>query len=112
MESQCAMVFSPFNSPEATSHNGDSRPIVQGEGLSAMTAALTLGVEIGDDKAVEHQYARERLAAARQRQVAIAGRDRTTLQLASPLTHVYARATVGLNANVAWATHGGTVASG
>ena len=36
-------------------------------------------------------------------------RDRTTFQLASPLAHVYDRATVRLNANVAAATHGETV---
>lgn len=36
-------------------------------------------------------------------------RDRTTLQLASPLAHVYDRATVRINANVAAATHGETV---
>ena len=36
-------------------------------------------------------------------------RDRTTLQLASPLTNVYDRATVRINANVAAATHGESV---
>ncbi len=36
-------------------------------------------------------------------------RDRTTLQLASPLANVYDRATVRLNANVAHATQGETV---
>ena len=36
-------------------------------------------------------------------------RDRTTLQLAGPLAHVYDRATLRLNANVAAATHGETV---
>ena len=36
-------------------------------------------------------------------------RDRTILQLASPLAHVYDRATVHFNANVASATHGETV---
>ena len=40
---------------------------------------------------------------------AVHDRDRTTLQLASPLAHVYDRATVRLNANVASATHGETV---
>lgn len=33
-------------------------------------------------------------------------RDRTTLQLAAPLAHVYERSTVRINANVAAATHG------
>jgi hypothetical protein len=36
------------------------------------------------------------------------GRDRTTLKLAGPLAHVYERATVRINANVAAATHGET----
>jgi hypothetical protein len=36
-------------------------------------------------------------------------RDRTTLHLASPLPHVFDRATLRLNANVAAATHGETV---
>jgi len=36
-------------------------------------------------------------------------RDRTTLQLASPLTKVYDRTTVRINANVAAATHGESV---
>ena len=36
-------------------------------------------------------------------------RDRTTLQLASPLAYVYDRATVRINANVAAATHGESV---
>jgi predicted phage baseplate assembly protein len=36
-------------------------------------------------------------------------RDRTTLQLAGPLAHVYDRATMRLNANVAAATQGETV---
>jgi hypothetical protein len=36
-------------------------------------------------------------------------RDRTTLQLASPLANVYDRATVRINANVAAATHGESV---
>ena len=36
-------------------------------------------------------------------------RDRTTLQLASPLANVYDRATVHINANVAAATHGESV---
>jgi hypothetical protein len=39
----------------------------------------------------------------------IIDRDRTTLQLASPLIHVYDRATVRINANVAAATHGESV---
>ena len=36
-------------------------------------------------------------------------RDRTTLQLASPLANVYDRASVRINANVAAATHGESV---
>ena len=36
-------------------------------------------------------------------------RDRTTLKLAAPLTHVYDRGTVTINANVAAATHGESV---
>ena len=36
-------------------------------------------------------------------------RDRTTLQLSEPLAYVYDRATVRINANVAAATHGGSV---
>ena len=36
-------------------------------------------------------------------------RDRTTLQLASPLAYVYDRTTVSINANVAAATHGESV---
>jgi len=37
------------------------------------------------------------------------GRERTTVQLAAPLSYVYDRATVSINANVAAATHGESV---
>src|SRR3569623_1751145 len=61
---------------KATPHNGDSPIIVQGEGLTAMTAALTPGVEIGDNQPVQHQDAGQRLPAFAESQVPIASRAR------------------------------------